>query len=112
MESSSNRLTALSLTSSIEWDDSEGILMAGTGVFRTEDVVRLHSIDMATVCRCRCVNVCHIANKDSVPNVIVHDSLIHFVWFTPRDVDRVHIAFKLYVSNWPQLICVSSEYVS
>ena len=67
---SSDILTALSLTSSIEWDDCEGILMTAAGVVRTEDVVCLcEVVAVSTGDGCMVVLVCHIVDEDSVPDI-------------------------------------------
>ena len=55
---SSDILTALSLTSSIEWNDCEDILVTGTGVVRSEGVVCLSDIDTVSTGDECCLSYC------------------------------------------------------
>ena len=81
---SSNILTTLSLSSSIVWDDCEGILVTGTGVVRTEDVVCLCGVvAVSTGDSCWVLLICHIVDEDRVPDIRIHTSHIQREWSTP-----------------------------
>ena len=75
---SSNILTALSLTSSIEWNDCEDILVTGTGVVRSEGVVCLS--DIVDVF---CVVYHIIVDEDRVPDIRINISHIQREGSTP-----------------------------
>ena len=79
---SSNILTALSLTSSIEWDDCEGILVTGTEVVRSEGVVCLNDIDTVSTGD-DCWFICHIVDEDRVPDIRINISHIQRERSTP-----------------------------
>ena len=81
---SSDILTALSLSHSIVWDDCEGILVTGTGVVRTEDVVCLcEVVTVSTGEGCWILLICHIVDEDRVPDIRIHTSHIQREWSTP-----------------------------
>ena len=81
---SSNILTTLSLSNSIVWDDCEGILVTGTGVVRTEDVVCLWEVvAVSTGDGCWVLLICHIVDEDRVPDIRIHTSHIQREWNTP-----------------------------
>ena len=64
---SSNIVTTLSLSNSIVWDDCEGILVTGTGVVRTEDVVCLCEVVTVMISTgegCWVLLICHIVDED------------------------------------------------
>ena len=72
------------MSSSIVWDDCEGILVTGTGVVRTKDVVCL--CEVATVSTGDgywVLLICHIVNEDRVPDIRIHISYIQREWSTP-----------------------------
>ena len=81
---SSDILTALSLSNSIVWDDCEGILVTGTGVVRTEDIVCLCVVvTVSTGDSCWVLFICHIVDEDRVPDIRIHTSHIQREWSTP-----------------------------
>ena len=73
---SSDILTALSLTSSIEWNDCEDILVTGTEVVRSEGVVCLSDIADAVY-----HNI--IVDEDRVPDIRIIISHIQREGSTP-----------------------------
>ena len=58
-------IPTVSLSSSIEWDDCEDILVTGTGVVRSEGVVCLSDISTVSTGD-GCWVVCHIVDEDRV----------------------------------------------
>ena len=85
---SSSILTALSLSSSIVWDDCEGILVTGTGVVRTENVVCLCEVmTVSTGDGCWVLLICHIVDEDRVPDIRILISHIQSEWCFPRHID-------------------------
>ena len=72
---SSDIPTAVSLSSSIEWDDCEDILVTGTGVVRSEGVVCLSDISTVSTGD-GCWVVCHIVDEDRVPDIRINTSHI------------------------------------
>ena len=77
LHTSSHILTVLSLSSSIEWDDCEGILVTGTGVVRTKGVVCLcEVVTVSTGDGCWVLLICHIVDEDRVPDIGIHTSYI------------------------------------
>ena len=74
--------TALSLASSIEWDDRKEKLFTGSGRVRSEGVVSLSDIGtVGTEDSCWVVLICHIVDEDRVPDIRIHTS--HREWRTP-----------------------------
>ena len=71
-----------SLSSSIEWDDCEDILVTGTGVVRSEGVVCLSDIDTVSTGD-GCWVVCHIVDEDRVPDIRTITSHIQREGSTP-----------------------------
>ena len=71
-----------SLSSSIEWDDCEDILVTGTGVVRSEGVVCLSDIDTVSTGD-GCWVVCHIVDEDRVPDIRINISHIQREGSTP-----------------------------
>ena len=78
----SDILTALSPTSSIEWNDYEDILVTGTGVVRSEGVVCLNDIDTVSTGD-DCWFICHIVDEDRVPDIMINISHIQREGSTP-----------------------------
>ena len=78
----SDTLTALSLTSFIEWNDCEDILVTGTGVVRSEGVVCLNDIDTVSTGD-DCWFICHIVDEDRVPDIRINISHIQREGSTP-----------------------------
>ena len=70
-------ITLKTLTSSIEWNDCEHILVTGTGVVRSEGVVCLSDIAGGF-----CV-FCHIVDEDRVPDIMINISHIQREGSTP-----------------------------
>ena len=79
---SSDIPTAVSLSSSIEWDDCEDILVTGTGVVRSEGVVCLSDISTVSTGD-GCWVVCHIVDEDRVPDIRINTSHIQREGSTP-----------------------------
>ena len=79
---SSDIPTAVSLSSSIEWDDCEVILVTGTGVVRSEGVVCLSDISTVSTGD-GCWVVCHIVDEDRVPDIRINTSHIQREGSTP-----------------------------
>ena len=77
-----NNLTALSLTSSIEWNDCEDILVKGTGVVRSEGVVCISDIDTVSTGD-DCWFICHVVDEDRVPDIMINMSHIQREGSTP-----------------------------
>ena len=71
-----------SLSSSIEWDDCEDILVTGTGVVRSEGVVCLSDISTVSTGD-GCWAVCHIVDEDRVPDIRINTSHIQREGSTP-----------------------------
>ena len=81
---SSNIGTALSLASSIEWDDRNVVLMTSIGVVRSEGVVCLSDIGtVGTKDGCWVVLICHIVDEDRVPDIRMDTSHIQREWSSP-----------------------------
>ena len=74
---------ALSLSSSIVWDDCEGILVAGTEVVRNKDTKCLSDIDTVSVWHRHCSLIYHIVDEDRVPDIRISISHIHREWRSP-----------------------------
>ena len=70
------------LSSSIEWDDCEDILVTGTEVVRSEGVVCLSDIDTVSTGE-GCLVVCHIVDEDRVPDIRINTSHIQREGSTP-----------------------------
>ena len=84
----SNVGTALSLASSIDWDDREVVHMTRTEVVRSEGVVCLSDIDtVSTEDGCWVVLICHIVDEDRVPDIRINTSQIQREWCSPGDGD-------------------------
>ena len=80
--------TALSLASSIDWDDREVVHMTRTEVVRSEGVVCLSDIDtVSTEDGCWVVLICHIVDEDRVPDIRINTSHIQREWSSPGDGD-------------------------
>ena len=80
--------TALSLASSIDWDDREQVDMTRTEVVRSEGVVCLSDIDtVSTEDSCWVVLICHIEDEDRVPDIRINTSHIQREWSSPGDGD-------------------------
>ena len=75
-------VTGLSLSSSIEWDDCEDILVTGTGVVRSEGVVCLSDIDTVSTGD-GCWLICHIVDEYRVPDIRINTSHIQREWSSP-----------------------------
>ena len=75
-------MTGLSLSSSIEWDDCEDILLTGTGVVRSEGVVCLSDIDTVSTGD-SCWLIRHIVDEDRVPDIRINTSHIQREWSSP-----------------------------
>ena len=72
------------MTNSIVWDDCEGILVTGTGVVRTEDVVCHSEVGaVSTGDSSWVVFIRHIVDEDREPDIRVHTSHIQGEWNTP-----------------------------
>ena len=69
-------MTLLSLSSSIEWDNCEGILVTRTGVVRTKGVVCLCEVVTVSTGDGCWVLICHIVDEDRVPDIRIHTSYI------------------------------------
>ena len=81
----SNVGIALSLASSIDWDDREVVHMTRTEVVRSEGVVCLSDIDtVSTEDGCF---ICHIVDEDRVPDIRINTSHIQREWSSPGDGD-------------------------
>ena len=79
---------ALSLASSIDWDDREVVHMTRTEVVRSEGVVCLSDIDtVSTEDGCWVVLICHIVDEDRVPDIRINISHIQREWSSPGDGD-------------------------
>ena len=79
------KTTALSLASSIDWDDRDVILIK---TVRSEDVVCLSDIDtVSTEDGCWVVLICHIVDEDRVPDIRINTSHIQREWSSPGDGD-------------------------
>ena len=76
--------TALSLASSIDWDDREVVHMTRTEVVRSEGVVCL-SDDSED--GCWVVLICHIVDENRVPDIRMNTSHIQREWSSPGDDD-------------------------
>ena len=73
--------------------------MTGTGVVRTEDVVRLcEVVAVGTGDGCMVVLECHIVDEDSVPDITIQRS-------TPRGNDGWHVIHCLKMSYRCQQTC-------
>ena len=73
----SDVVTALSLSCSIEWDDSEVVLVRETEVVRREVIAGLSDVGaVSTVDGCWTVTVGHIVDEDRVPYVRINISHI------------------------------------
>ena len=84
-----NIVTALSLASSIEWDDSEIVCVTRTNVIGSEGVGCLSDIDtVSTEDGCWVVLICHIVDEDRVPDIRINTSHIQREWSSPRDFNR------------------------
>ena len=84
----SNVGIALSLASSIDWDDREVVHMTRTEVVRSEGVVCLSDIDtVSTEDGCWVVLICHIVDEDRVPDIRMNTSHIQREWSSPGDGD-------------------------
>lgn len=75
----------LSLSSSIVWNNGEGILITWTGVIGFKSIVCL--------CEVGAVNywvllIWQIVNEDRIPDVRIHTSHIQSEWSTPRHIDK------------------------
>ena len=79
----SDIVAALSLPSSIVWDDCEGILIARTGVVWSEDTECLSDIDTVRIWHRHCSLICHIVDEDRVPDIRINTSHIQREWSTP-----------------------------
>ena len=72
----------MSLSSSIEWDDCEVVLVTGTGVIRSEGVVCLSDIDTVSTGD-GCWVIRYIVDEDSVPDIRINISNIQREGSTP-----------------------------
>ena len=80
--------TALSLASSIYWDDREVVHMTRTEVVRSEGVVCLSDINtVSTEDGCWVVLICHIVDEDRVTDIRINTSHIQREWSSPGDGD-------------------------
>ena len=80
----SDIVAGLSLPSSIERSDCEGILVAGAGVGRSEGVVCLSDIGaVSTGDNCWAGLICHIVDEDRVPDIRINSSHIQREWSSP-----------------------------
>ena len=83
-----NETAALSLTCSIGWSDSDVILMRGTEVVGSEGIACLSNV--CAVCAVHnhwVVFICHVLDKDRVPDIIIHTSHIQRPGSSPGDGD-------------------------
>ena len=81
---SHNTVRPCSISYSVLWDDCEGVLVAGAGEVRVEDVVCLcEVVAVSTGHGCWVVLVCHIGDEDRVPDVRVHPTHIQRERSTP-----------------------------
>ena len=76
-------LTALSLSSSIVWDDCEVILVAGTEVAWSEDAECLRDIGTVRIWHRHRSLICHIVDEDRVPDIRINTSHIQREWSSP-----------------------------
>ena len=66
----SDIMTALSLASSVEWNNSEGVHMTRIKVARSEGVVGISDVvTISTENNCWIVLICHDVDDDRVPDV-------------------------------------------
>ena len=77
-----NISTALSLASSIDWDDRDVIFV---NTVRSEGVVCLINVDREN--GCWVVLICHIVDEDRVPDIRINTSHIQREWSSPGDGD-------------------------
>ena len=79
----SDIFAALSLSSSIVWDDCEGIVVVGTEMVRSEDTERFKDIDTVRIWHRHCSLICHIVDEDRVPDIRINISHIQREWSSP-----------------------------
>ena len=81
-------MTTLSLTSSIEWCDREGVHMPRPEVVRSEGVDCLSDIGtVSTGDGSWVVLICHILNEDRVPDIKINTSHIQSPGSLPGNSD-------------------------
>ena len=79
----------LALSTSIVWDDCEGIHVTGNGMVGNEYVVCLCEVAaVSTGDRCWVLLIRNIVDEDKVPDVMIHTSHIQRKWRTPGHSNR------------------------
>ena len=83
---SSEVVAGFSLSSSIDWDHSEDILVTGTGAGGSEGVVSLSEVGTVRAVE-GCWLISHIVDEDRVPDIRIYTSHIQREWSSPVDGD-------------------------